>query len=270
MKKILITGILSLVVLFSFAQSSVVITMTGSGDTIVNTADDYVLANVIGTHDQVTVQAVVTKITGTVTTTYASVSGSIDGTNFVVISDSLTCLQQTTNTKTWTFNNANYTWYKVVFDGGGTQTSSIRGIIMGSSSNSKHAVQNMLGVASVTTSTVTNTGSGYVESRSRSWYNNVSIQAVVTKVSGTAGGTVTLQGSIDGINYVTVPSGSLLASDITNYSTGGSATLTVANQTTNTKVFRIVGAPFQYYRLSYTGSGTMVCTLKGYFLGNRK
>ena len=74
---------------------------------------------------------------------------------------------------------------------------------------------------------------------------------------GTAGGTVTLQGSNDGVNFVTVSS---------SYSS--SRTLSVSNVTTSTAIFVVTSNPYKYYRLSYTGTGTMSCKLQGYFSAN--
>jgi len=271
MKKILILGLLSFVTLFSLAQNSVT-SMTGNGDTITNTGNDYVLVNVLGTYETVSLQAVVTKLTGTVTSTFAYVQGSIDGTNFVNLNtDTLTCTQQTTNTKVWVIEGSNYLWYKIVFDGGGTQTSRIYGYTLPNPSSGKHVSQTMLSDISGTSDTATNSGTSYVTTRVRGWYNTISIQAVATKISGTAAGTVTLQGSLDGTNFVTVPTNYLY--DVTGqepYKVDGTATLTVTDVTTSTKIFTVIGSPFQYYRLSHTGTGTMAVRLRGYLLPNKK
>jgi hypothetical protein len=271
MKKTIIFALMVLLTSCVFAQNSV-ITMTGSGDTITDSGNDYVLVNVLGTFNTVTLQAVLTKLTGNVGTVTVTVTGSVDGTNFVALnSDDLSCTNVTTNTKTWVIEGSSYLWYKINFDGNGTQTSRVYGYMLGNPSSGKHTSVAMLNVSSVATSTVTNTATGYCTKRSRAWYDDISIQAVVTKVSGTAAGTVTLQGSLDGTNFVTVPTNYLF--DVTGqepYKVDDTATLTVTDVTTSTKIFTVIGSPFQYYRLSYTGSGTMVCTLKGYFLGNKK
>lgn len=87
--------------------------------------------------------------------------------------------------------------------------------------------------------------------------NTVSIQAVIAKTSGTLAGTVTVQGSIDGVNYETVNASLVLPTP---------ATYTVTDVATQSKTFVITGSPYLYYRLSWTGSGTMVGTLSGYAL----
>jgi hypothetical protein len=109
-----------------------------------------------------------------------------------------------------------------------------------------------------TSDTIANSATGYVGITVNNYYKEVSFQAVVTKISGTVGGTVTLQGSNDGTNYVTV---SASYSDV--------QTLTPTNQATNSKLFTVTGSPYKYYRLSYTGTGTMSATIKGYCVPNR-
>jgi hypothetical protein len=81
---------------------------------------------------------------------------------------------------------------------------------------------------------------------------------VVTKISGTVAGTVTLQGSLDGINYSTVNS---------NYVTASSYSPT--NVATSTFRFIVTGSPYRFYRLSYTGAGTMSASHRGFVLPNK-
>lgn len=87
---------------------------------------------------------------------------------------------------------------------------------------------------------------------------NLSIQAVVTKSTGTVAGTVTLQGSVDGTNYVTVSSS---YADVTSYNPTDVAT--------SSKLFVVTGSPYRYYRLSYAGAGTMSASHRGYVLPNK-
>lgn len=69
---------------------------------------------------------------------------------------------------------------------------------------------------------------------------HVTFQSLFTKVSGTAAGTIALQGSIDGVNW----SGTL----------GMAFTLTdVASQVAS---FSISPSTYQYYRVVVTPSGT--------------
>lgn len=103
--------------------------------------------------------------------------------------------------------------------------------------------------------TVTNTATVACSLKVSNQYTSVTVQAVFAKTSGTLAGTATLQGSIDGLSWETVPT-SLVA--------GAASTYTVTDLATQAKSFVITGSPFLYYRLSWTGTGTMVGTLTGY------
>jgi len=175
-------------------------------------------------------QAVVTKGTGA-PDGIAKLQSSIDGTNYIDVdaADTLSIADQTTNTKTFVITQNKSAYYRIAFIGRNTQSSSL------------------------TTDTATNSGTTYLQITLNNYYEKVSFQPVVTKVSGTAAGTVTLQGSIDGTNYVTVSS---------DYSSA--QTMSVTNVTTSTALLTVTSSPYRYYRLSYTGSGTMVCIIAGY------
>ena len=98
--------------------------------------------------------------------------------------------------------------------------------------------------------TVTNSGTGTATATVNAGLKtNVILQALITKTSGTLGGTVTLQVSSDGTNYVTAP---------TSLVEGASSTYTVTDSATQSFVFVVKGNPFAKYRLSWTGTGTMV------------
>ena len=125
-------------------------------------------------------------------------------------------------------------------------------------SSNKHTALNMVSNVSLTSDTTANTGVSYVGLGLAAWYNTVTIQSVVTKISGTVAGTVTLQGSIDGKNYVTVSSS---YADVTSYSP--------TNVATSSKLFIVTGSPYRYYRLSYAGAGTMAASHRGYVLPNK-
>lgn len=107
--------------------------------------------------------------------------------------------------------------------------------------------------------TVTNSGTGTITRAMESVaYTKVSVQAIFTKTSGTLAGTATLQGSLDGTNYATVATGQTVA---------GAATYTVTDVATQSVIFTINGNPFKYYRVSWTGTGTMVGVISGYIQG---
>lgn len=105
--------------------------------------------------------------------------------------------------------------------------------------------------------TITNAGTDAVTLQVKGEYKTISIQCKIVKISGTVAGTVTLQGSVDGTNYETVDTLAMI-SDFVTY--------TATNVATQTKTFIIENNPYLYYRLSYTGSGTMAARLYGYLL----
>lgn len=79
---------------------------------------------------------------------------------------------------------------------------------------------------------------------------NVTVHITVTKISGTVGGTITLQGSLDGVTWKamnTVDTATALAT-------------TTATDASNTYHYRLLGNPLPYYRVSWTGTGTMVAS----------
>jgi hypothetical protein len=85
------------------------------------------------------------------------------------------------------------------------------------------------------------------DGRTSNWNVGLNAQVVVTKISGTVGGSIALQGSMDG----------------TNWSLIGSATTpsdATANYTFNTTV------RWPYFRISYAGTGTMSASFKASFL----
>lgn len=102
---------------------------------------------------------------------------------------------------------------------------------------------------SLTSDTVTNTATVYLTSPviSPAAATSTTIWVAVTKISGTVGGTLTLQGSFDGTNYKAVN---------TPDTQTALATIT-ATDASNTYHWRLSGSPFPYYRVSWTGTGTM-------------
>ena len=252
--KNLITILLIALVSFAFGQKTNVVNFTSNGATLTNSGSASVTLQADVYSKTISVQAKVTKTSGTIAGT-GILYGTLDGTNYVQVNtDTLSLTDQTTNTKIWIVDNNVYKTYKITFVGSGTMAATVYGYALSNlQSGSDSYVQNLKSSYGFTSDTVTNSATNtiYVESPSSSQY--VSIQAVVTKISGTVAGTVTLKGSLDGTNYVTVNS---------SYATV--TTLSCSNQTTNTKIFVITGSPYRWYKLSYTGSGTMSATLKGY------
>lgn len=98
--------------------------------------------------------------------------------------------------------------------------------------------------------TIVNTGTETATLKLADSWNNVAVQVIVTKLSGTVGGTVTLMGSLDGTNYVSA----------------STDTLTPTNVTTNTFIWNVTPSKYLYYRIKYVGTGTMAATMAGYVL----
>lgn len=125
------------------------------------------------------------------------------------------------------------------------------------------------GLASAQTYTMTNSGDTIVNTATEACslkvvnsYKSVTIHALITKISGTVAGTLTLQGTVDGTTWITV--------DTASFITEGAATFTATNVASQSKVWIMNGAPYLWYKLSYTGSGTMSATLKGYLLPRKQ
>lgn len=273
MKKLILLFALSLIFTLQNSAQNTVITMTGSGDTVKDAGTDYVQLQVKKWYKSVSIQAIATKVGGTVAGT-ALLQGSNDGLNFLDMNtDTLQLTDITTNTKVWVVNGSPYSWYRITYLGVGTDTFKIAGYLLANApyvGAATNVVSNLKSSYGLNSDTVVNSATNTLLIAVQQGYESVSIQAVVTKISGTAGGTVTLQGSNNGINYVTVSTGYLEnVATGTPYTTGGGATLTVLNQTTTSKLFTLIGSPYKYYRLSYTGTGTMSCSLKGYLLANK-
>lgn len=115
-----------------------------------------------------------------------------------------------------------------------------------------------LQTTSVTRDTVTNTGTGYVNCKILKGDGAITIQATVTKVSGTVAGALQLWGSIDGVAYS-------ILNTIETQTAVASAT---ATDTAGSKAYtwRFASSPFLYYRIVHTGTGTMVSYLDGVIL----
>jgi hypothetical protein len=113
-----------------------------------------------------------------------------------------------------------------------------------------------------TVDTVTNTGSKYMtlplSTPVTGPKQTVTISAVATLISGTGAGTVILQGSIDGVNYSTIAASQLQGAQ--------TATFTLTNVSSQVYHWVVLGAPFPYYRINLTGSGTEVISIAGKLL----
>lgn len=113
-------------------------------------------------------------------------------------------------------------------------------------------VYNMTSIYSQNSDTVVNTASEVLTKQINGVYSEVTVQVVVTKISGTVAGTVVLQGSIDGTNYVTL---NHLAQPAAN------DTVTNTNVASQSWIWAIGTSKYIYYRVLATGSGTMSATI---------
>lgn len=120
--------------------------------------------------------------------------------------------------------------------------------------NAQSIVQNLYSnVASGVklTDTVTNAGTVTMSSAVVAGSaQNVTITATFTKLTGTVAGTATLLGSLNGTDWTSASATSYTVTD-------------VASATTS---WLLTNKPFQYYRVSVTGSGTSTYTVKGQVL----
>jgi len=111
--------------------------------------------------------------------------------------------------------------------------------------------------------TITNTGTKYNTLKIGETSNaNITIQANVTKLSGTVGGTISIEGSLDGVTYEALDS--LLFFD--------SLPSKTPTNTTGTKgyIFVLNNNIYQYIRVKYVGTGTMSAKMSSLLLLRKK
>lgn len=83
------------------------------------------------------------------------------------------------------------------------------------------------------------------------YHKVLSIQSTITKISGTVAGSVVLMGSLNGVTYDTVSTAELF------YPT---------NVATQTKVWALGVSDYVYYKVIYTGAGTMSAKIQTYYI----
>lgn len=272
MKNIFLLGIM-LCSVFGFSQTNTVYNMYRPGhttvttQTVTNTTPDTAYIATQYAYESVTIQALAVKVTGTLTAT-ERIEVSIDGSNYYSIPDTATLTAATTSSYHWLIKNNPYKYYRVIIKASTTNSSTFRAFLMPNGMKAASNVYTMKQATGAVSDTVDDSGTGYVSIQVQNWYHDVSIQFVGTKISGTVAGTVTLQGSLDGTNYSTVKTVYLKSYGIKPYSTDGVATFT-ATDGTSTGIWTLIGSPYEYYRLSWTGTGTMSGIIKGYLLTNK-
>jgi hypothetical protein len=110
--------------------------------------------------------------------------------------------------------------------------------------------------------TCTNTATAFVTTREviDTEAKSTVIQVNVTKISGTVGGTISLLGSLDGVNYKAI---------VVNESQTALATITATDATTSYH-WRLTGSPYRFYRVSWTGTGTMSASFAAMYFRNKE
>jgi len=127
MKKFI--SLLTLMFAFIAISSGQAIAMTGSGDSLSNTASKSCTFRAVGTPTSVSIEYVLTKASGTVAgKTY--LYGSLDGVTYVAI-DSMTATNQTTNAKIFIVTSPKaYVYYKTTHTGVGTMKVYLKALIL--------------------------------------------------------------------------------------------------------------------------------------------
>lgn len=131
-------------------------------------------------------------------------------------------------------------------------------MIVAGSIESQAQSKTLLSSYGLSSDTVTNTATSYLELRAPQINAaSVTLSVVCTEISGTTGGTITAMGSLDGTNYVALQVEELSTAIPTK------TALDVASQNF---LFRIKGNPCTHYRISWTGTGTMSASFTGQLL----
>lgn len=102
-----------------------------------------------------------------------------------------------------------------------------------------------------TQDTVINSGTTSHVKLLQAHYQTVTVAVRITKVSGTVGGSAALQGSIDGTNYFAI---------------SGASNLTLTDVASQGTLWVTTNAPYSYYRVLTTGTGTMRATVSAKIL----
>lgn len=118
----------------------------------------------------------------------------------------------------------------------------------------------MRNASASSTETITNGGTGILTGNVRGHKNTITVQVTITKTSGTVAGTLTLQGSLDNVSYkaALLPNGVSTAVN----------TYTATDVASQTFIWQLDKNAYNYWRISYTGSGTMVATMTGVLLAH--
>lgn len=114
----------------------------------------------------------------------------------------------------------------------------------------------MLGSNGKATDTVTNTANKTWTLKLPGAFTGVSVQFTYTKISGTVAGSVVLLGSNEGVSYDTVY---IIPTTV-------APTYTATDVATFTKIWTLTESKYLYYRVKWTGTGTMSASAKAYLV----
>ena len=126
------------------------------------------------------------------------------------------------------------------------------GLVAFSAIESKAQVYNLLSPYGIASDTAVNTTPTFLSSAAIAPAPAVTstIEVSVTKLTGTVAGTITLQGSMNGTSWKALNTPNTVTALATHTATDASATYH----------WIITGSPFPYYRVSWTGVGTMTAS----------
>lgn len=110
-------------------------------------------------------------------------------------------------------------------------------------------VYNLLSSYSSVKDTVSNAGTAYLQTGPiADKTTTVTVVINATELSGTTAGTITLFGSLDGTNWIALTDSTAVPAI---------AAKTATDVATQSFMWRVSDNPVRYYRVSWTGSGTM-------------
>jgi hypothetical protein len=111
------------------------------------------------------------------------------------------------------------------------------------------ALYNLLSTYSLTSDTTVNAGTSVLSTGLVGTSAGTATVVInITKISGTVAGTITLQGSLDNSNWIALTDATAVPAI---------ATKTATDVASQSFMWRVTGNPVRYYRVSWTGTGTM-------------
>lgn len=120
----------------------------------------------------------------------------------------------------------------------------------------------MKGSSGATSDTVTNAGTEYLTITASSNVSIYGIQYVADKISGTVGGTVTLEATINGSDWLAIDTATTLKKGADSYTN---------TDVSKNQFFWFVTRPaYTGYRLKVVGTGTMVLRIRAWIIGKKE